>query len=278
RPLLGDDSMVGVWLPPAAGCAITNIALAFLGKTAVTLNCSASPDIVQSSMRPCDILKVLTSRLFTHKVPFDPGPGIDVMHLDDLRKQITKAERLRSLLSVWLFPGWVQDRLILGLGQHSMDQVVTVIFSSGSTGEPKGVLLTHANIAANSESCKQAIDPGPGDRLIGILPFFHSFGYTVTFWVPLQVGACTIYHPNPLQAREIGELCCQHRCTIFLATPTFLRTYLRRCEPDDFKSVRLMWCGAEKMPPALADAFQTRFGVLPLEGYGCTELSPAAAA
>src|SRR5207247_536285 len=106
---------------------------------------------------------------------------------------------------------------ILKLGGHQPGDLATIIFSSGSTGDPKGVMLTHANVAANAESIIQAIDPKPSDRLLGILPFFHSFGYTVTLWVPLQVGASALYHPNPLQAREIGELSKKHQCTIFLA-------------------------------------------------------------
>jgi acyl-[acyl-carrier-protein]-phospholipid O-acyltransferase / long-chain-fatty-acid--[acyl-carrier-protein] ligase len=151
-----------------------------------------------------------------------------------------------------------------------------VVFSSGSTGDPKGIMLTHGNIAANTESTVQAISPGPTDRLLGILPFFHSFGYTVTLWLPLQMGASTIYYPNPLQPREIGELCKKQACTIFLCTPTFLRAYLKRCEPTDFTSVRLLICGAEKLPQPLAMEFKAKFGIMPLEGYGCTELSPVA--
>src|SRR5262249_12504675 len=120
------------------------------------------------------------------------------------------------------------------------------------------------------------IDPGPRDRLLGILPFFHSFGYTVTLWVPLQVGASLVYHADPRQGKEIGELCKKYRCTIFLTTPTLLRFCARRAEPDDFKTVRILMLGAEKMPPGLAQEFKEKFGVQPLEGYGCTELSPAA--
>jgi acyl-[acyl-carrier-protein]-phospholipid O-acyltransferase/long-chain-fatty-acid--[acyl-carrier-protein] ligase len=122
----------------------------------------------------------------------------------------------------------------------------------------------------------QAIDPGPRDRLLGILPFFHSFGYTVTLWVPLQVGASMVFHVDPRQAKEIGELCRRYRCTIFLATPTFLRFCLKRCEPSDFSTLRLIMVGAEKLPQSLAQEFKEKFGVLPMEGYGCTELSPAA--
>jgi acyl-[acyl-carrier-protein]-phospholipid O-acyltransferase/long-chain-fatty-acid--[acyl-carrier-protein] ligase len=124
----------------------------------------------------------------------------------------------------------------------------------------------------------QATSLSPDDRLLGVLPLFHSFGYTVTLWAPLQVGAAAVYHADPRQAREIGELCKKHGCTLYVSTATFLRFCLRKCEPDDFRTLRILMCGAEKLPPSLAQDFLARFGVLPLEGYGCTELSPAAAA
>jgi acyl-[acyl-carrier-protein]-phospholipid O-acyltransferase/long-chain-fatty-acid--[acyl-carrier-protein] ligase len=277
KPLLGDDPMVGVWLPPGAGGAMANICLACLGKTSVNLNYTSAPNIVQSSIKQCNLKKILTSKLFTHKVPLDPGPGVEFIYLEDFRKEITKTERTLAFLGILLIPGFIHEYLLMGLGGHKIDDLCTIIFSSGSTGDPKGIMLTHGNIAANCESTIQAIDPTPKDRLLGILPFFHSFGYTVTLWVPLQVGASVVYHANPLQQREVGELCKKTQATIFLATPTFLRGYLRRCEPDDFKSLRLIVCGAEKMPPTLATEFKQKFGIEPLEGYGCTELSPVAA-
>jgi acyl-[acyl-carrier-protein]-phospholipid O-acyltransferase/long-chain-fatty-acid--[acyl-carrier-protein] ligase len=277
RPIVKDDNMVGVWLPSSAGGAIVNMCLATLGKTSVNLNYTVSHDVVQSSIRQCHIKTVITSKLFRHKVPLDAGEGVNIVDLEDFRKGITSFERIMTMASVLCIPGWVQERWIMGLGVHKHDDLATIIFSSGSTGEPKGVMLTHGNIAANCESVIQAIDPTPKDRLFGILPFFHSFGYTVTLWVPMQVGASIAYHPNPLQAREIGEMCKKFACTIFLATPTFLRTYLKRCDPADFASVRLLVCGAEKLPQALAKEFKDKFGVQPLEGYGCTELSPVAA-
>ncbi len=276
RPMLKNEQMVGVWLPSSRGGALANIVLAFLGKVSVNLNYTVTAEVNQSCIRQCNIRKILTSKLFTAKMPIDPGPDIELIYLEDFRKQISTWQRVRSLLSVLLLPGWIQERWILGLGKHHVDDLATIIFSSGSTGEPKGIMLTHGNIAANVESVVQAIDPLPKDRLLGILPFFHSFGYTVTLWLPLQVGASIVYWPNPLQAKEIGELCRKYRATIFLSTPTFLRSFLRRCEADDFASLRLLICGAEKMPQSLAQEFHAKFGVLPLEGYGCTELSPAA--
>ena len=169
-------------------------------------------------------------------------------------------------------------RCVLGMGRHSLDDIATIIFSSGSTGEPKGVKLSHRNIVCNAESIIAHINVDHHDRILGILPFFHSFGYTITIWMPLAIGGSVVYQPDPRQAKEIGELCRKFQCTILLATATFLRFYLRRCEPTDFKSLRLIDSGAEKLPPILAREFEAKFGILPLEGYGVTELAPVISA
>jgi acyl-[acyl-carrier-protein]-phospholipid O-acyltransferase/long-chain-fatty-acid--[acyl-carrier-protein] ligase len=278
RPILGDEKMVGIWLPSTVGGALTNITLALLGKTSVNLNYTSAPASVQSAIRQCAIRHVLTSKRFLEKAPLDPGPDVQLVYLEDLREQISNSERLRAFLKVLLLPGWVMEHWVLGLGRQSIDDLATVVFSSGSTGEPKGVMLTFRNVTANADAMVQIIELSHRDRALGILPFFHSFGYTVTLWVPLQVGASAVYHPDPRQAKKIGELCRTHRCTIFLNTPTFLRFCLRQCDPGDFQSVRMLATGAEKLPQPLALDFQKKFGVLPMEAYGCTELSPAVSA
>lgn len=273
RPRLQDEPMVGLWLPTSLGSAFANLALAFLGKTAVNLNYTSAQASVQSAIKQCNIRHVLTSRLFLERMAFPEGIDVELILLEDLRPLITSWARIRTMLAVLILPAFLLERYC-GVHRHQPDDLATVIFSSGSTGDPKGVMLTHRNLAANAESVIQAIDPRPSDRLLGVLPFFHSFGLTVTFWLPLQVGASLLYHPDPRQAKEIGELCRRFGCTIFLSTPTLLRYCLKRCEPDDFKTLRFLIVGAEKMPQALAVEFQRKFGVLPLEGYGCTELSP----
>jgi acyl-[acyl-carrier-protein]-phospholipid O-acyltransferase/long-chain-fatty-acid--[acyl-carrier-protein] ligase len=278
RRRLTDAQMVGVWLPPSVGGALANVALALLGKVSVNLNYTASPEVVQSALRQCAIRQVLTSRLFTQRVKLDPGPEVELIYLEDFRSTVTTTQRVRSLISVFLVPGFLQERWILGLGGHKASDLMTVVFSSGSTGDPKGVMLTHDNIAANAESMIQAIKLQPRDRILGVLPFFHSFGYTVTMWAPLQLHASAAFFPDPRQAKEIGEICRKHAVTVVVLTPTFLRLCLRRCEPGDFGTVRLLETGAEKLPPQLALEFKEKFGVTPHEGYGCTELSPAAAA
>ena len=277
RGQLGPEQNVGVWLPSSVGGALANISLACLGKTSVNLNYTAGADAVASAARQAGVRCALTSKRFTHRVPLELPEDVRRIYLEDALGVITSGQRIRAFLMVLLLPGWVLDRWVLGLGKCRPDDIATIIFSSGSTGEPKGVMLSHRNIAANADSMIQAIDVNFRDRLLGVLPFFHSFGYTVTLWAPLQVGASSVYHPDPRAAKEVGELCRKYRCTILLSTATFLRFYLRRCDPEDFKSLRLLVCGAEKLPPSLAEEFRAKFGMLPLEGYGCTELSPVVA-
>jgi acyl-[acyl-carrier-protein]-phospholipid O-acyltransferase/long-chain-fatty-acid--[acyl-carrier-protein] ligase len=275
RPVLGDERMVAVWLPPSLGGALANVALAVLGKTSVNLNYTSPPEAILSALRQCGCGHVLTARKFTARMPLDAGPGVELVYLDELTPRVTAWVKLRALLAVVLLPGWVLERWVWRLGGHTVDDLATVIFSSGSTGDPKGVMLTHGNIAANVESMVQVTSLRPDDRILGVLPFFHSFGYTVCLWAPLCVGASAVYHADPRQAREIGELCRKHACTVYLSTATFLRFCLKKCEAGDFRTVRFLVCGAEKLPPSLAQEFAQKFGVLPLEGYGCTELSPA---
>jgi acyl-[acyl-carrier-protein]-phospholipid O-acyltransferase/long-chain-fatty-acid--[acyl-carrier-protein] ligase len=175
-----------------------------------------------------------------------------------------------------LLPAWFVERFVLGLHRHRPDDLLTIVFSSGSTGEPKGVILTHRNIASNVDAAVRTIRIARTDKLMGVLPFFHSFGYTVCLWAPLVAAATAILSPDPRAAKEVGAIIKKHGATIFLSTATFMRFYLRRCEPDDFRTIRILICGAEKFPVKLQDEFQARFGLLPLEGYGCTELSPVA--
>jgi acyl-[acyl-carrier-protein]-phospholipid O-acyltransferase/long-chain-fatty-acid--[acyl-carrier-protein] ligase len=161
--------------------------------------------------------------------------------------------------------------------ESELDVLATVIFSSGSTGEPKGVMLSHYNIGSNIEQMEQVFSLDKHDRVLGILPFFHSFGFTGTLALPAVLGVGVVFHPNPLDTKTIGPLVRDNAVTFLLATPTFLQLYLRGCAPEDFGSLRLVMTGAEKLPDRLAAAFEEKFGIRPLEGYGCTECAPAVA-
>jgi len=157
------------------------------------------------------------------------------------------------------------------------ERLAVLIHSSGSSGAPKCVMLTQANIASNVQSVSQVFALGPEDGVLGVLPFFHAFGYTATIWLPLLSGARAIFHPNPLDAPGIAELCRRERPTILLASPTFCRAYERRIDSSDFASLRLAVCGSEKLAPELARAWEQKFGQPLFEGYGATELAPVTA-
>jgi acyl-[acyl-carrier-protein]-phospholipid O-acyltransferase/long-chain-fatty-acid--[acyl-carrier-protein] ligase len=156
-------------------------------------------------------------------------------------------------------------------GNH--DEAV-LLFTSGSSGDPKGVVLSHRNLIGNVSQFRVMLDANRDDLILASLPFFHSFGCTVTLWFPLIEGVRILTYPNPLESAKCAELIERHRVTIMLAAPTFLRGYLRKAEPQQMKSLRLAITGAEKLPRAVADAFAERFGKQVFEGYGLTETSP----
>ncbi|MBC8097508.1 MAG: AMP-binding protein, partial [Akkermansiaceae bacterium] len=187
------------------------------------------------------------------------------------------SEKLTAILIALLVPDrWIQK--VLGAEKKSnLDDLATVIFSSGSTGDPKGVMLSHYNVGSNVEQLEQVFGLSSRDRLIGILPFFHSFGFMGTLSLPAALGVGVVYHPNPLDSKAIGPLVRDYAVTFLLATPTFLQLYMRGCAADEFGSLRVVMTGAEKLPDRLSAAFEEQFGIRPLEGYGCTECSPAVA-
>jgi acyl-[acyl-carrier-protein]-phospholipid O-acyltransferase/long-chain-fatty-acid--[acyl-carrier-protein] ligase len=199
----------------------------------------------------------------------------EIVYLEDLREKIKLTDKLAGVSGTYLMPAALLDRL-LGLNKIQSDDILTVIFTSGSTGTPKGVMLTHGNIGSNIEAIDQVIKLKASDVVLGVLPFFHSFGFTITLWTVMTTSVKGAYHFNPLDAKQVGKLSEKHDGTILLATPTFLRSYLRRCTPEQFAKLAVVVTGAEKLPIDLADSFEEKFGLRPVEGYGATELSPLA--
>jgi len=276
RPLIGDKQMVGMLLPPSVGGALTNYALMLLGRIAVNLNYTASSEVIASCASQCDVDVVITSKAFVERFPKLAIPGRTIF-LEDALQAPRAGEKLAALALAWLFP---QGLLRSAIGstrstsKQPVDDLATVIFSSGSTGDPKGVMLTHYNIASNIQQVSQVFMLDGHDKILGILPFFHSFGFMAALWLPAVNGVGVVYHPNPLDSQVIGELVGQYRVTFMIATPTFLQAYMRRCSPESFGSLQYVLVGAEKLPERVALAFEDTFGIRPLEGYGCTECSP----
>ncbi|MEJ0091839.1 MAG: MFS transporter [Limisphaerales bacterium] len=267
------QKMVGLLLPPSVPGALVNYAALLCGKVPVNLNYTLSAEALASCVKQCDIKTVLTSRAFLEKVKITV-PG-EVNYLEDVAKAPGAMEKFAAFLMAKLAPAGLLQWMLGCENKIKLDDLATVIFSSGSTGEPKGVMLSHYNMVSNVDQLEQVFGLGKRDCILGILPFFHSFGFMATLALPATVGVGVVYHANPLDTKTIGPLVRQHAVTFLLATPTFLQLYLRGCAPGDFGSLRLVMTGAEKLPERLAAAFEENFGIRPLEGYGCTECSPA---
>jgi len=276
RPIIGEQKMIGLLLPPSVGGALTNYALMLLGRIGVNLNYTASSEVIASCAAQCSVDVVITSKAFVERFPKLEIPGRTIF-LEDALQAPRITEKVSSLALAWLFP---QGLLRSAIGARPMpskgavDELATVIFSSGSTGDPKGVMLTHYNIASNIQQVSQVFMLGGKDKILGILPFFHSFGFMAALWMPAANGVGVVYHPNPLDSKVISELVGKYRVTFLIATPTFLQAYMRRCSPESFGSLQYVLVGAEKLPERVALAFEDIFGIRPLEGYGCTECSP----
>ncbi|HKN24910.1 MAG TPA: acyl-[ACP]--phospholipid O-acyltransferase [Candidatus Acidoferrum sp.] len=275
RPLWRDQNMVGILLPPSIPGALVNWAALLLGKIPINLNYTSSNESIASCAQQCELKTVVTSRQFLEKVHVQP-PG-ELIYAEDLALNPRFVEKVAALLAAKLLPARMLE-LFLGVSRPpSLDDTATVIFSSGSTGDPKGVLLSHLNLASNVEQLEQVFHLHNNDRILGILPFFHSFGFTGTLCLPPLAGMGVVFHVSPLDAQAIGALVSKYSVTLLLSTPTFLNSYARRCPPEAFGSLRIVMAGAEKLPERIAQAFEDHFGIRPLEGYGCTECSPVVA-
>src|SRR6266849_1820551 len=266
------QQMVGILLPPSIPGALVNLAAMLMGKVPVNLNYTASNETLASCAKQCALKTIISARAFLDRVHVELP--VEPVLLEDLAKAPQFGERVAAALAAGLLPTRAPRRFAGAERVPTLDDLATIIFSSGSTGEPKGVMLTHYNVASNVEQLDQVFLLQPEDRIMGILPFFHSFGFTATLCLPAAVGVGVVFHPNPLDSRAIGALINKYAVTFLLATPTFLNTYLRRCTPEEFGSLRFVMAGAEKLPERVAVAFEDHFGIRPLEGYGCTECSP----
>jgi acyl-[acyl-carrier-protein]-phospholipid O-acyltransferase/long-chain-fatty-acid--[acyl-carrier-protein] ligase len=265
------EKMVGVLLPPSAPAAIVNLGITLAGRVAVNLNYTAPQQAVDAAIERCGIKTIFTSEKLLKRLGIPKRPGMILM--EEAAGSFSKADKLVWAAIARLGPVRLLRRTLIPRGV-TLDSLATVVFSSGSTGTPKGVMLTHRNIITNVEGMVQAINVDRNDCILGVLPFFHSFGFTVGLWLPAVAGFGVVFHTNPLEARTIGELCRKYRVTLIIGTPSFLWEYVRRMEREDFASVRVAIAGAEKMRLELADTFWEKFHLDLVQGYGCTETSP----
>lgn len=269
---LGPHPYVGLLIPPTVPASVANLTLTLWGRIPVNLNYSASESLINSSIDQCGITHVVTSEKVLDK--FKLRPKGELVLLEDIPKQVTLADKLWAAAVAKLVPISQLDRFLPGLRAENLDNTATVIFTSGSTGNPKGVVLSQRNVLTNIHQINTQLNILPDESLLGILPFFHSFGFTVGLWTVFCLGKKIVYHFNPLDAKTIGKLCETHRVTLLAGTPTFMRSYLQRCDPKQFATVVHLLLGAEKLKPELARELREALKIEPMEGYGCTELSP----
>jgi len=268
----GTEEYIGILLPTGSASALANLAITLGGRKGVNLNYTAPAASVASAQEQCEIKTVITSRKFLEHLPELPLSQ-NTLYMEDLMASIGKTEKLVTFLKARFSP----IRFLIDGPRISPDDVATILFSSGSTAEPKGVMLSHHNIQSNIESFRAVINLQRGDVILATLPFFHSFGYTVLFWFPLLSGIKTVCHTNPLEAETIGKMSEKYQASILLTTPSFLLAYTRKIKPEQFARLRYVFTGAEKLQPRIAAMFAKRFNTQPLEGYGATELSPVCA-
>jgi acyl-[acyl-carrier-protein]-phospholipid O-acyltransferase/long-chain-fatty-acid--[acyl-carrier-protein] ligase len=289
KKIWAGQGMVGIYLPPSVPGALVNHAAFLGGKVPVNLNYTLTETTLAACAKQCEIKTVITSRKFLEKIKLTP-PG-ELFYLEDIVGGASSTspqnqgvvelrppnfyEKITALLLAKFAPVSWLERAAGGKKTVALDDLATIIFSSGSTGEPKGVMLSHYNILSNIQQMEHILNFTHRDRFLGILPFFHSFGFTVTLCLPAVLGIGVVFHSNPLDAKAIGTLVRENAVTLLLATPTFLQLYLRGVAPADFGSLQLVITGAEKLPERLAAAFEEHFGIRPMEGYGTTECGPA---
>jgi acyl-[acyl-carrier-protein]-phospholipid O-acyltransferase/long-chain-fatty-acid--[acyl-carrier-protein] ligase len=264
-------SAVGVMLPNSAGVAVTFFALQTIGRVPAMINFTSGAANIKAACRAAGVSVILTARAFVDKARLgalvaEVAREMHIVYLEDVRANIGFVDKVAGLLA------GSRQRVARG-----PDDPAVILFTSGSEGAPKGVVLSHRNILANSAQCLARIAANGEDMVFNVLPVFHSFGLTGGLMMPLLGGVPVYLYPSPLHYRIVPELVYDTCATILFGTDTFLRGYARAAHPYDFRSVRLIVAGAEPVKDSTRHTYMDRFGVRILEGYGVTETAPVLA-
>ncbi len=286
------EQRIGVLLPNTNALPLVTLSLWTANKIPAILNYTTGTPVMLACARVAGLKSIITSKVFVEKARLDLAPlkaaGIELVLLEDVRAQITRAQRLFALLRQIVHPFLSHARHQKSLTknrpapvanhQSSSEPTAVVLFTSGSEGEPKGVELSHRNLLANVRQMLSVVDLMETDRFFNALPLFHSFGLTVGLLLPLTRGVFVFLYLSPLHYRVVPSAFYDLNCTVFFGTNTFLNGYARKAHPYDFRSVRYLFAGAEKLQEATSTFWMRKFGVRIIEGYGATECSPCISA
>lgn len=270
-PLAGPGEALGVMLPNANGAAATVLGVMSAGRVPAMINFSAGPGNILAACTAAKITTIVTSRAFIEKARLGAmveqiSAQVKLVYLEDVRTGITGLDKIKALF---------QHETPLVHGQP--DDRAAILFTSGSEGTPKGVVLSHRNMLANAAQAAARIDFGRQDKVFNVLPVFHSFGLTVGLVLPLVSGVPVYLYPSPLHYRIVPELVYGSNATILFGTDTFLTGYARAAHPYDFRSLRYILAGAEPVKDTTRRTYMEKFGMRILEGYGVTETAPVLA-
>src|SRR5438034_8272842 len=268
------DERIAIVLPASKGSMVANLAVMLANEVPVDLNFTIGRAANESCCKRANLRVAISATPFIERVKDFPWPE-RVLKLDELMPQLKRQIILWWIMSM-IFPARLLLRL-LNIPKKGGHAEAVLLFTSGTTGEPKGAVMSHRNVVGNVSQFRELLDAKKSDAILASLPFFHTFGSTVTLWYPLIEGVRIVTYPNPLEAAKCAALIERYKLTFLLLTPTFLRLYLRKAEPEQLKTLRLIITGAEKLPVDLASHFEECFHKKVFEGYGLTETAPVVA-
>ena len=270
---LGDDNKyVGVMLPNCNAVTITNLAVMYADKVPALLNFTLPKESLLAAEKQAGLKTIITSKQFVAKLKMEKQDSF--VYLEDIAKTITKSSIYKTFLSVLFTPSAILANKVAPETSKDIFKTAILLFSSGSCGQPKGIMLSHHNINSDMLQLVKILAWKKSDKMVGNLPLFHSFGLIACFWMPLMMRLKVVYIKNPLEIHTIADAIEKYKLSVFMSTPTFLQGYMKKLTAKAAKSLRLVICGAEKLRPELAADFYKKYNVYPIEGYGCTELSP----
>lgn len=274
RRFTADRETVGVLLPNVIGAVAVVMGLSAAGRVPAIFNYSDGPQGVESARVVANVRTVITSRRFVARAQLLPLLealyGCRLVFLEDLGKQFGLFDKIWLFAYAMRLPHWTVEK------QSTLDAAV-VLFTSGSEGKPKGVVLSHASIVANVAQMRAVFDFSSADKVLNPLPFYHAYSFTAGVILPLITGTRVNLFISPLRYRDVADTAYRRKCTILLGTSTFLSFYARYADPADFSQMRRVISGGEKLSPGVARIWMEKFGVRIMEGYGCTECSPVVA-